>query len=156
MSPGKATSRRMVWHLAICRECSRPNTILTRARMIFAQRFTFVRFPEPHLTRSCTPFNQQRSPPRFLTAAACGSLKPPPTGRLRRAYLHLPYSMTLSHRPDTMAYITASVDQELLLRNECLAAENRILRAKRNRRLRFSDAEQATAAKLASDEAVGH
>jgi len=156
MSPGKATSRRMVWHLAICRECSRPNTILTRARMIFAQRFTFVRFPEPHLTRSCTPFNQQRSPPRFLTAAACGSLKPPPTGRLRRAYLHLPYSMTLSHRPDTMAYITASVDQELLLRNEYLAAENRILRARRNRRLRVSDAEQATPAKLAFDEAVGH
>ena len=55
-----------------------------------------------------------------------------------------------------MAYITGSVDQELLLRNEYLAAENRILRAKLNRRLRFSDAEQATPAKLASDEAVGH
>ena len=55
-----------------------------------------------------------------------------------------------------LAYITGSVDQELLLRNEYLAAENRILRAKRNRRLRFSDAEQATPAKLAFDEAVGH
>jgi len=29
-----------------------------------------------------------------------------------------------------LAYITETVDQELLLRNEYLAAENRILRAK--------------------------
>ena len=43
-----------------------------------------------------------------------------------------------------LAYITGSVDQELLLRNEYLAAENRILRAKMNRRLQFSDAERAT------------
>ena len=54
------------------------------------------------------------------------------------------------------AYITGSVDQELLLRNEYLAAENRILRAKLNRRLQFSDAERRRSAKLASDEAVGH
>jgi hypothetical protein len=43
-----------------------------------------------------------------------------------------------------MAYITGSVDRELLLRNEYLAAENRILRTKLNRRLRFSDPERAT------------
>ena len=43
-----------------------------------------------------------------------------------------------------LAYITGSVDQELFLRNEYLAAENRILRAKLNRRLQFSDAERAT------------
>jgi putative transposase len=43
-----------------------------------------------------------------------------------------------------LAYITGSVDQELLLRNEYLAAENRILRAKLNWRLPFSDAERAT------------
>jgi putative transposase len=43
-----------------------------------------------------------------------------------------------------LAYITGSVDRELLLRNEYLAAENRILRTKLNRRLRFSDAERAT------------
>ena len=36
------------------------------------------------------------------------------------------------------------MDQELLLRNEYLAAENRILRAKMSRRLRFSDAERET------------
>jgi hypothetical protein len=44
-----------------------------------------------------------------------------------------------------LAYITGSVDQELLLRNEYLAAENRILRAKMNRRLQFYDAERGDA-----------
>ena len=43
-----------------------------------------------------------------------------------------------------LAYITGSVNHELLLRNEYLATENRILRAKLNRRLQFSDAERAT------------
>jgi len=42
-----------------------------------------------------------------------------------------------------LAYITGTVDQELLLRNEYLAAENRILRGKLNGRLRLSDAERA-------------
>jgi hypothetical protein len=41
--------------------------------------------------------------------------------------------MTLSHLLDTMAYITGTVDQELLLRNEYLAAENRILKAQSRR-----------------------
>jgi putative transposase len=43
-----------------------------------------------------------------------------------------------------LAYITGSVDQDLLLRNEYLAAENRILRAQLNGCLRLSDAERAT------------
>jgi transposase InsO family protein len=43
-----------------------------------------------------------------------------------------------------LAYITGSVDQELLLRNEYLAAENRILRAQLTGRLLLSDAERAT------------
>jgi len=43
-----------------------------------------------------------------------------------------------------LAYITGTVDQELLLRNEYLAAENRILKAQINGRLRLSDAELAT------------
>src|SRR5271167_67039 len=43
-----------------------------------------------------------------------------------------------------LAYITGLVDQELLLRTEYLAAENRILRAQLKGRLRLSDAEQAT------------
>jgi putative transposase len=43
-----------------------------------------------------------------------------------------------------LAYITGTVDQELLLRNEYLVAENRILRAQLKERLRLSDAERAT------------
>jgi putative transposase len=42
-----------------------------------------------------------------------------------------------------LAYITRTVDQELLLRNEYLVAENRILKAQLNGRLRLSDAERA-------------
>ncbi len=42
-----------------------------------------------------------------------------------------------------LAYVTGTVDQELLLRNEYLAAENRILKAQLKGRLRFSDAERA-------------
>src|SRR5450830_1468338 len=41
-----------------------------------------------------------------------------------------------------LAYITGTVDQELLLRNEYLAAENRILKAQLKGRLRLSDAER--------------
>ena len=42
-----------------------------------------------------------------------------------------------------LAYITGTVDHELLLRNEYLAAENRILRGQLKGRLKFSDAERA-------------
>ena len=42
-----------------------------------------------------------------------------------------------------LAYITGTVDQELLARNEYLAAENRILKAQLNGRLKLSDAERA-------------
>ena len=41
-----------------------------------------------------------------------------------------------------LAYITGSVDEELLLRNEYLATENRILRAQIKGRLLLSDAEK--------------
>ena len=43
-----------------------------------------------------------------------------------------------------LGYITGTVDQELLLRNEYLAAENRILRGQIKGRLRLSDEERAT------------
>jgi putative transposase len=43
-----------------------------------------------------------------------------------------------------LAYITGTVDQELLARNEYLAAENRILKAHLKGRLKLSDAERAT------------
>ena len=42
-----------------------------------------------------------------------------------------------------LAYITGTVDQELLLRNEYLAAENRILRGQVKGRLKLSDAARA-------------
>src|SRR3979490_2028122 len=43
-----------------------------------------------------------------------------------------------------LAYVTGTVDQELLVRNEYLAAENRILKAQVKGRLNLSDAERAT------------
>jgi hypothetical protein len=48
-----------------------------------------------------------------------------------------------------LAYLTGTVDQELLLRNEYLAAENRILRAQIKGRLLLSDAERVTLAEIA-------
>jgi putative transposase len=50
--------------------------------------------------------------------------------------------------PRLLAYITGTVDQELLLRNEYLAAENRILKAQIKARLRLSDAERITLAEI--------
>ena len=50
-----------------------------------------------------------------------------------------------------LAYISGTVDQELLLRNEYLAAENRILRAQIQGRLLLSDAEKATLADIAPE-----
>jgi putative transposase len=47
-----------------------------------------------------------------------------------------------------LAYVTGSVNQELLLRNEYLAAENRILRAKLPARLRLSNPERTTLAEI--------
>ena len=51
--------------------------------------------------------------------------------------------------PRLLAYITGRVDQELLLRNEYLAAENRILRAKIKGRLQLSGGEKSTLAEIA-------
>src|SRR5664279_2079615 len=48
-----------------------------------------------------------------------------------------------------LAYITGTVDQELLLRNEYLAAENRILRTQIKGRLQLSDGERATLGEIA-------
>ena len=43
-----------------------------------------------------------------------------------------------------LAYITGSVDQELLLRNEYVVTENRILRQQITGRVRLSDGERQT------------
>jgi hypothetical protein len=47
-----------------------------------------------------------------------------------------------------LAYITGSVDQELLLRNEYLVTENRLLRAQIKGRIRLSDGERKTLAQI--------
>src|SRR5437660_7617672 len=47
-----------------------------------------------------------------------------------------------------LAFATGTVDQELLARNEYLAAENRILKAQFKGRLKLSDAERATLAEI--------
>src|SRR5215470_10653011 len=53
------------------------------------------------------------------------------------------------HWARLLAFVTGLVNQELLLRNEYLAAENRILRAHLPARLRLSDAERSTMAEIA-------
>jgi hypothetical protein len=47
-----------------------------------------------------------------------------------------------------LAYITGSVDQELLLRNEYLVTENRLLRKQIPGRVRLSDGERKTLAEI--------
>ncbi len=48
-----------------------------------------------------------------------------------------------------LAYITGTVDQELLLRNEYLVAEKRILKAQLKTSLRLTDAERVALAEIA-------
>src|SRR5271167_2602750 len=48
-----------------------------------------------HDVITVTPFNHNVHHRGHWTVAAYGCLKPPPTGRLRRAHLHLSHSMTL-------------------------------------------------------------
>jgi putative transposase len=47
-----------------------------------------------------------------------------------------------------LAFVTGLVNQELLLQNEYLAAENRILRGHLPTRLRLCDAERCTLAEI--------
>lgn len=46
-------------------------------------------------------------------------------------------------RKTVLAYITGTVDQELLLRNEYLVAENRILRNQITDQVRLTDGERS-------------
>jgi hypothetical protein len=50
-----------------------------------------------------------------------------------------------------LAFVTGAVNQELLLRNEYLAAENRDLRAHLPSRLRLSDPDRSTLAEMPND-----
>src|SRR3954453_4875894 len=47
-----------------------------------------------------------------------------------------------------LAYVTGLINQKLLLQNEYLAAENRILRAHLPARMRLSDPERSTLAEI--------
>ena len=47
-----------------------------------------------------------------------------------------------------LSYISGSVDEELLLRNEYLVAENRVLRNQLRGRLRLTDGERRSLAEL--------
>ena len=53
------------------------------------------------------------------------------------------------HWARLLAFVSGLVNQELLLRNEYLAAENRILRSQPPSRLRLSDAERSTLSEIA-------
>src|ERR1700740_635776 len=53
------------------------------------------------------------------------------------------------HWAHLLAFVTGLVNQELLLRNEYLAAETRIPRAHLPSRIRLSDAERSTLAEIA-------
>jgi len=58
------------------------------------------------------------------------------------------FRMKDSKRVHLLTYVTAFVYQELLLQNEYLAAENRILRAHLPARLRLADPERSTFAEI--------
>ena len=53
-----------------------------------------------------------------------------------------------------LAFITGTVDQELLSRNEYLVTENCILKRQLKRRLLLSDAERATLGEIGHREAI--
>src|SRR5207237_79836 len=68
------------------------------------------------------------------------------------ADLHSTRLAALGPRPSTaplLAYVSGTVDQGLLLRNEYLTAENRILRGQIKGRLLLSEGEKATLAEIA-------
>jgi putative transposase len=48
-----------------------------------------------------------------------------------------------------LAYVTGLVNQKLLLQNEYLIAENRVLREQLPQRLRLTDAQRSTLAEIA-------
>ena len=75
-----------------------------------------------------------------------------PADRLNRPFLSNKYSSpsegVAMDWKTMLAYISGSVDEELLLRNEYLVAENRILRNQIKGRLRLTDGERRTLAEI--------
>src|SRR5215831_17251378 len=72
-----------------------------------------------------------------------------PYGACAGGYHELSVMRDRFHWARLLAFVTGLVNQELLLRNEYLVAENRILRAHLPARLRLSDAERSTLAEIA-------
>src|ERR1051325_5963846 len=56
--------------------------------------------------------------------------------------------MNVLHVARILAHVTGLVNQQLLLKNEYLVAENRILRSHLPKRLRLSDEERSTLAEI--------
>src|SRR5262249_51365229 len=84
-----------------------------------------------------------------------GQVKIPggPAERIAGSHRGLSWTFAMSdrfHWARLLTFVSGLVNQELLLRNEYLAAENRILRAQLPSRLRLSDAERSTLAEIAN------
>jgi len=77
-------------------------------------------------------------------------------GRERIVYAELSGMGDRFHWKHLLALVTGLVNQELLLRNEYLAAENRILKARLPSRFRLSDPERSTLGEIASDSDTKH
>jgi putative transposase len=100
-----------------------PVNVLSRIVKIFKLTFLQeVTLPTIARTLACLPPNYHGYSPATWTGKAAGG-----------------EAMDWKH---LLAYITGTVDQELLLRNEYLVTENRILRHQLKGRLRLSDGER--------------
>jgi hypothetical protein len=83
--------------------CKTPILVSSMDLSTLLRRRVCTHLSYPYLTRSnVTPFTITLTTAVFRTEAAYGGLKPPPTRRLRRAYLHLSHSMTLSRLLDAI------------------------------------------------------
>jgi hypothetical protein len=65
------------------------------------REFACTRLSSPYMTRSSPRLFHNVHHRDLAAEAAYGCLKPPPAGRLRRAHLHLSYSMALAFLHDT-------------------------------------------------------
>lgn len=70
-------------------------SILSDASTTSPLRGFALRPPDPYLTPLGRPFHIAHHG-RVTASAACGGLKPPPAGQLRRAYLHHSHSIAFS------------------------------------------------------------
>jgi hypothetical protein len=103
---------------------SSPGFDVTRFLSTRHQWFAYARLRDPHLPRSTARLFPRRSPPRLLTAAARGGLRPPPARRPRRAtrpekdrLLHLLHSTASSDlifyiQPPSTFVFTPSVENQ--------------------------------------------